>query len=140
MQDDNAATGVVLVCDVELRHIAPCYSATASGNALERKYHRMEKRKKITKITKIELAENDKIKLLHKYVDEVLEALGHPEALVTNESLVWDFTSDKNELKRLAKKLKFSVDGNDYIWQLAERCKTRRLDGDSHVADDKKQS
>jgi len=85
----------------------------------------MEKRKKITKI---ELAENDKIELLRKYVDEVLEALDHPEALVTNESQVWNFTSDKNELKRLSKKLKFSVDENDYIWQLAERCKTREWD------------
>jgi len=95
----------------------------------------MEKRKKITKI---ELAENDKIELLRKYVDEVLEALDHPEALVTNESQVWNFTSDKNELKRLSKKLKFSVDENDYIWQLAERCKTREWDGDSYIADDRK--
>ncbi len=85
----------------------------------------MEKRKKITKI---ELAENDKIELLRKYVDKVLEALGHPEALVTNESQVWNFTSDNNELKQLSKKLKFSVDENDYIWQLAERCKTREWD------------
>jgi hypothetical protein len=95
----------------------------------------MEKRKKITKI---ELAENDKIELLRKYVDKVLEALGHPEALVTNESQVWNFTSDKNELKRLSKKLKFSVDENDYIWQLAERCKTKKQDSDSHIAGDKK--
>jgi hypothetical protein len=94
----------------------------------------MEKRKKITKI---ELAENDKIELLRKYIDKVLEALGHPEALVTNESQVWNFTSDKNELKRLSKKLKFSADENDYIWQLARRCKTRKPDDDLDITDDK---
>jgi len=78
------------------------------------------------KITKIELAEHDKIDFLQDYVDKVLEAIGHPEALVTNESLVWDFTSDKGKLKRVSKKLGFDVDPNDYIWQLAERYKARK--------------
>ena len=83
----------------------------------------MEKREKITNI---EFAANDKIEFLREYLDMVLETLGLPEALVTNESQVWDFTSDKSELKQVSKKLSFSVDENDYIWELAERYKTRK--------------
>ncbi|MBM3129952.1 MAG: hypothetical protein FJ009_15185 [Chloroflexi bacterium] len=77
------------------------------------------------KIKRIELAGRDKIESLGEYVDRVLEALGHPEALVTDESQVWDFTRDTNELKKIAKKLGFAITKNDYVWELAERCKNR---------------
>ena len=38
-----------------------------------------------------ELAPTTNIKRLRVYVDRVLEAIGHPEALVTDESMVRDF-------------------------------------------------
>ena len=79
------------------------------------------------KITKIELADHDRVDSLREYVDRVLEALGHPEALVTDESQVRDFPSDESRLRQIAKKLGFAVDKKDHIWQLAERYKARRL-------------
>lgn len=33
----------------------------------------------------------DKVEALQPYIDEILEAIGYPEALVTDESSVYDF-------------------------------------------------
>jgi hypothetical protein len=41
---------------------------------------------------KVELAPQDKIIELRSYVMKVLEAIGHPEAWVSDLSSVWDFS------------------------------------------------
>jgi hypothetical protein len=75
---------------------------------------------------KFEIAEQDKVNERQKSVRVLLKALGHPVALVTDESMVSDFLDffsqerrDK-QLKRLEKKLGFPVRENDYVWQVAE--------------------
>jgi len=78
---------------------------------------------------KIEHAERDKIEDLDLYVQKVLEALGHPEAFVTDESMIWDFvphlgsSSPETQvfLDALGEKLGFKVDHQDYIWDLAKK-------------------
>jgi hypothetical protein len=78
---------------------------------------------------KIELASQDKIIELEPYINKVLRALGHSEALVTDESLISDFLNifDQKErdkqLKKLIKKLKLKIDDGDYVWKVAEQIK-----------------
>jgi hypothetical protein len=85
---------------------------------------------RLPKKIKFQLANQDKIKELQPYIDKVLKALGHSEALVTDESMVADFVnvfSGKSavlkDLKKISKKLNFSVSSSDYIWQVAEKVK-----------------
>ena len=81
------------------------------------------------KIKKIELASQNKIDKLQPYIDKVLKALGHPEALVTDESMVCDFLDifDKDErvkqVKKAHKKIGVNIFPGDYIWEVAERIK-----------------
>jgi hypothetical protein len=84
------------------------------------------------KIKKIELAEQDKIDKLQPYIDKVLNALGHPEALATDESMVCDFLDifDKDErvkqVKKAHKKIKVNIFPGDYIWEVAKRIKNAK--------------
>ena len=50
-----------------------------------------EKIMKAAREGRVEMASQDSVNELEPYVDEVLEALGHPEALVTDESTLSDF-------------------------------------------------
>ncbi len=78
---------------------------------------------------KIELAGMDLVDSLAPYINKVIKAIGHPEALVTDESLVWDFlnvfdTKEKSkQLKRLNIKMGFKVNEDDFVWQVAEKLK-----------------
>ena len=84
---------------------------------------------KITKDTKFELAGRDKVTILDKYVAKILKALGHPEALVTDESMVSDFLDifdAKERIKqsnKVKKIVKVDIFPGDYIWEVAERMK-----------------
>lgn len=82
------------------------------------------------KIERIELASQSKIDQFQEYVDAVLEALGHPEALVTDESKIWDFYPFKegreDSLKKLSDKLGFQITTKDYIWEIAEQLRAKR--------------
>ena len=75
---------------------------------------------------KFTLAKQDRVDARQKSVTILLKALGHPEALVTDEATLsqfLDFFSQKRrdkQLKRLEKKLGFPVRECDYIWQVAE--------------------
>lgn len=80
----------------------------------------------------IELAGQNKVssKELEPFVNNVLDALGHPEALVTDDSIVWDFLPLNSGLEEVnktisdaAKKLGTYVQSKDYIWEVAERVK-----------------
>ena len=75
-----------------------------------------------------ELANTDKTDSIESYIDKVVRALGHKDALVTDESYITDFLdvfTPSNEkvkmLKKLSKKLKVEISINDYVWQVAER-------------------
>ena len=86
---------------------------------------------------KVTFSKRDKIKHLGKSIDEVLEALDSPSALVSDNSIVRDFISsdhmeiDKNNvitgvseeghrwLKGVSKKLGVEVGDRDYIWEIA---------------------
>jgi len=87
---------------------------------------------KLKNAKKIVLAPQDKIKELEPYMDKVLNALGHPEALVTDESMVTDFLDifDKDsrvkQIKKTQKKIKVDIFPGDYIWEVAERIKNEQ--------------
>ena len=81
-------------------------------------------------VRNFELGDQDKTEELQPYVDKVLKALGHSDALATDESYVTDFldvfasSAEKGKmLKKLSKKLKVEVSVQDYVWQVAERLK-----------------
>ena len=71
----------------------------------------------------------DLVDSLAPYINKVLKAMGHPEALVTDESMVWDFLNvfdsrEKNkQLKRFNTKMGFKVSADDFVWQVAEKLK-----------------
>jgi hypothetical protein len=54
-------------------------------------------------------------------VQRVLDALGFPEALVTDESLVGDFTVTATSAKRASERLGVEVSESDYVVDVAER-------------------
>lgn len=65
-----------------------------------------------------ELAPQDKVFEFEYEVGLILETLGHPEALVTDESKISDFREETDEIAEL---LGVEVNREDYIWQVAER-------------------
>lgn len=85
---------------------------------------------------KIESAPKYKIEELQPYVDRVLEALGHPEAFVTDESIIGDFInvfSSKEEryilASQLSAKLGLVIETKDYIYKIAERLRDSDAEG-----------
>lgn len=76
--------------------------------------------------TKIVSAPQDKIKKLHYWIGQVLYALGHSEAYVTDESMVWDFImKDKERAKEISDQLGIPIKSNDLIYEVAERLRDK---------------
>jgi hypothetical protein len=81
----------------------------------------------LKKKIKFELASQDKVKKMRTYMHKIVTALGHSEALVTDESMVSDFLDifDKEErtkqIKKAKKKIKVDICPGDYLWEVAER-------------------
>jgi hypothetical protein len=69
----------------------------------------------------VELASQERIAMLTTQVERVLEAIGHPEALVTDESSVSDFYLEPNELEDVKTKLGVEVNRDDLIVDVATR-------------------
>lgn len=69
---------------------------------------------------KIVIVEQDKIDAYEDQVNRLLAALGHPEALVTDLSQVFDFSPDEEAEADLASLMGRSVDCGEYLWKLAE--------------------
>jgi len=79
------------------------------------------------------LAEQEEVKKIESHVQKVIKALGHSDALVTDESIVSDFLTInfKNdpkfekirakELKNACKKLKMEIGVNELIINVAKR-------------------
>lgn len=60
------------------------------------------------------------------WIEKALEIIGHPEALITDWSTLWDFSpgvGDEQWYDELSEKFGFEVNKSDYIWRLAERLK-----------------
>lgn len=77
---------------------------------------------------KIVPADRDNVLSLSPYIMKVLEALGHPEAWVSDLSTVWDFSpgdtnGDSEFIARASVKLGFTINNKDYIIDLAQRLK-----------------
>ena len=93
-----------------------------------KKYWRNTLKKKI----KFELAAQDKVNELRPYIDKILKALGHSEALVTDESYITDFMpflgsmGGKEVFEKFSKKMKkmgIEVKLEDSVIEVAERLK-----------------
>lgn len=79
------------------------------------------------------LAQQKEVKKLEEYIDKVVAALGHKEALVTDESYVSDFLTinfnqdskcaviREKELKRACKKLKMKIEAGELVIDVAKR-------------------
>ena len=72
---------------------------------------------------KIEIADASLVSSpdLQPYVDRVMEAIGIEPIFLTNESMVWDFGLDAEELAEVSRKLGFPVTGDDFIYAVAAR-------------------
>ena len=76
-------------------------------------------------LTHIEFASQDAILALWPQVDRVLQAIGHPEAWVSDESQVGDFGLDDAFLDEVAVELGVPVDQEDHLYAVAYRLKAR---------------
>lgn len=72
---------------------------------------------------KIEIADASFVSAsdLQPYVDRVMEAIGIAPLLLTDESMVWDFGLDEDELAEVSRKLGFPVTNDDHIYAVAAR-------------------
>ena len=100
----------------------------------------MEKIRKLAREGKIEFASQDRIKYLDAYVEQVLDALGHPEAFVSDESTIsdfidldkyWTYSEDDDahhlnamgaqRLAEISQELGVEINCHDYIWEIAKK-------------------
>ena len=79
------------------------------------------------KTKEIELVSQEKVEIYAKEIEKLLKAMGHPEALVTDESLVSDFLDifDKQErmkqIEKIKKQIKIDIFPGDFLWEIAKR-------------------
>jgi hypothetical protein len=74
---------------------------------------------------KLTLASQKKVKKLIPWIDLILDTLGHPEALVTDESSLSDFLKSNAERAEFYKKLKISPN-SDKIVDIAIQLKDKK--------------
>lgn len=78
----------------------------------------------MSKIPGIKLAETDRVDELKEYVDELLDIINHPGALITDRSVLWDFFgNDREPIEELSFRLDFKVYKNTYLVDIAEEMK-----------------
>ena len=70
---------------------------------------------------RIELATTVLVDTLESSVERVLQALDHPEALVTDLSTVGDFGLDDKEIVTASAKLGVTLSDDDRIYEVAQR-------------------
>lgn len=70
---------------------------------------------------RIELASTVLVDTLEPYVELVLNAIGHPEALVTDLSTIGDFGLDDDERSAACDKLGVTLSDADYVYEIARR-------------------
>lgn len=74
---------------------------------------------------KIVRPNRDRVMLLGSWVDDVLEAIGRPEAFVSDGSMVDDFRLSHEEMLELSLRLDLEVSRFDYIVDVAERLREK---------------
>jgi hypothetical protein len=74
---------------------------------------------------RIELASTVLVDTMESSVELVLNALGHPEALVTDLSTVGDFGLDAEERFAASAKLGVTLSADDYIYEVAQRLRNK---------------
>ena len=74
---------------------------------------------------RIELASTVLTDTLEPYVELVLNALNHPEALVTDQSTISDFGLDPDELSTASTRLEVTVSDTDYVYDVAQRLRDK---------------
>jgi hypothetical protein len=73
----------------------------------------------------VELASTVLVDTLKSYVELVLKALKHPEALVTDLSTIGDFGLDDDERSSASALLGVTLSHTDYIYEVAQRLRNR---------------
>lgn len=68
---------------------------------------------------RIELASTVLVDALESYVELVLNALGHSEALVTDLSTIGDFGLDDDECSAASDRLGVVLSDDDYVYEIA---------------------
>ena len=69
---------------------------------------------------RIVIADQEKVDIYEAEVNRILAALGHPEALVTDLSQVFDFGDDEEAAVDLAELMGHPVEPREHIWKLAQ--------------------
>ena len=79
---------------------------------------------------KIVYACRDRVLALRQWVQKVLDAVGHPEAFITNESTLSDFWSRSERAaaaEEVGKKLGMRVDPGEYVIDVASKLRLKSL-------------
>ncbi len=74
---------------------------------------------------RVELAPTVLVDMLEPYVEQVLEALEHSEALVTDLSKVGDFSLEDEERAAASARLGVVMTDTDYIYEVAQRVRDK---------------
>lgn len=74
---------------------------------------------------RIDLASIVLVDTLESYVEQVLNALGHPEALVTDLSTIGDFGVDDDERSAASYRLGVVLSDDDYVYEIARRLRDK---------------
>lgn len=73
----------------------------------------------------VELASTVLVETLELYVERVLTALGHPEALVTDLSTIGDFGLEDDERSAASATLGVALSDADFIYEVAQRLRAQ---------------
>lgn len=77
---------------------------------------------------KVVYARSSRRETLRPWVQKVLEAIGHPEAFVTDESMVGDFFfSEPRKIEEVGRKLGVRVTARDYVIDVASRLRVGQM-------------
>ena len=76
-------------------------------------------------LTYVEYVHRDAMQTLTPHVNRVLDAIGHPEAWVGDDSTMGDFGLSRDELALVGQMLGLSVGEDDYLYAVAFRLKAR---------------
>lgn len=80
---------------------------------------------------KIEMAPQEEVLKYQPEIAQILNILGHPEALVTDKSCLSDFDLTREKIAWLAFKLNMTVSSSEYVVDLARRVKEQTTRGTS---------
>jgi len=74
---------------------------------------------------RIELASTVLVETLESYIEGILTAFGHPEALVTDLSTIGDFGLEDDERSAASSRLGVTLSDADYIYEVAQRLRAQ---------------